>query len=112
MNHKSIVETFAGDSSPDTKLHVEKVVQKAHEELSQLLRERAALTRRIGAVKQTIVGLTKLFGEGILNHDIKLMGRKTNRRGEGVTDSCRRVLMEKWGHNKTPEKNDVIYART
>jgi chorismate mutase len=108
MNHKSIVETFAGGSSPDTKLHVEKVVHKAHEELSQLLRERAALTRRIGAVKQTIVGLTKLFGEGILNHDIKLMGRQTHRRGEGVTDSCRRVLMEAGGPISAREVRDLI----
>lgn len=109
-----MVETFAGDSSPDTKLHVEKVVQKAHEELSELLRQRAALTRRIGAVKQTIVGLTKLFGEGILNHDndIKLMGRKTYRRGEGVTDSCRRVLMEAGGPISAREVRDLIQRTT
>jgi hypothetical protein len=114
MDHKSMVETFAGDSSPDTKLHVEKVVQKAHEELSELLRQRAALTRRIGAVKQTIVGLTKLFGEGILNHDndIKLMGRKTYRRGEGVTDSCRRVLMEAGGPISAREVRDLIQRTT
>ena len=109
-----MVETFAGDSSPDTKLHVEKVVEKAHEELSELLRQRAALTRRIGAVKQTIVGLTKLFGEGILNHDndIKLMGRKTYRRGEGVTDSCRRVLMEASGPISAREVRDLIQRTT
>jgi len=112
MDHESIVEAFAGDSSPDTKLHVEKVVQKAHEELSELLRQRAALTRRIGAVKQTIVGLTKLFGEGILNHDIKLMGRKTYRRGEGVTDSCRRVLMEAGGPISAREVRDLIQRTT
>jgi hypothetical protein len=114
MDHNSMVETFAGDSSHDTKLHVEKVVEKAHEELSELLRQRAALTRRIGAVKQTIVGLTKLFGEGILNHDndINLMGRRTYRRGEGVTDCCRRVLMEASGPINAREVRDLIQRTT
>lgn len=100
--------TPACDSFNETKLHVEKVIQRAHEELSELLQQRAAITRRIGAVNQTIVGLIKLFGEGILSDDLKLLGRRAYRRSAGVTDSCRRVLMEAGGPVSAREVRDAI----
>lgn len=108
MNPDSIVDKPTGDPGHDTKLHVEKVIQSAHEELSELLRQRAAITRRIGTVNQTIVGLIKLFGEEILSDDLKLLGRKAYRRGTGVTDSCRRVLMEAGGPVSAREVRDAI----
>ena len=112
MDVKPIVDNPAGDSATDTKLHVEKVIQKVHEELSELLRQRSAITRRIGAVNQTIVGLIKLFGEGMLNDDLKLMGHKVYRRGAGITDSCRRVLMEAGGPVSAREVRDLIQKTT
>jgi hypothetical protein len=112
MDPKSIVDTPAGDPSTDTKLHVEKVIQRAHEELSELLRQRAALTRRIGAVNQTIVGLIKLFGEEVLSDDLKLMGHKVCRRGAGITDSCRRVLMEAGTPLSAREVRNLIQQST
>ena len=42
--------------------HVQEVVRQAHEELRQLLQQRADVMRRIGTVKQTITGLANLFG--------------------------------------------------
>jgi hypothetical protein len=108
MNPESIVDKPAGDLRNDAKLHVEKVIQRAHEELSELLRQRVAITRRIGTVNQTIVGLIKLFGEEILSDDLKLMGHKACRRGAGVTDSCRRALMEAGGPISAREVRDAI----
>ncbi len=112
MDSGSIVDKPTGDASPETKLHVEKVIQKAHEELSELLRQRSALTRRIGAVNQTIVGLIKLFGEDVLSDDLKLVGHRVGRRGVGVTDSCRRVLMEAGGPVSAREVRDLIQQTT
>ena len=47
--------------------HVQEVVRAAHEELRQLMRQRAEVMKRIGTVKQTIVGLANLFGDGVLS---------------------------------------------
>lgn len=91
MDNKS-AEKLAGDASR-TNTHVEAIVQKAHEELRDLLQKRLEVTRRIGAVKQTIVGLIKLFGDDVLANDLQVKGR-VYRRAEGITDTCRRVLME------------------
>jgi hypothetical protein len=50
-------------------------------ELERLLQQRAQLTKRIGTVKQTILGLAKLAGN--------------DRASElGLTDTCRMVLIE------------------
>src|ERR1700730_7089086 len=108
MKPESIVDKPAGDLRNDAKLHVENVIARAPEELSELLRQRVAITRRIGTVNQTIVGLIKLFGEEILSDDLKLMGHKACRRGAGVTDSCRRVLMEAGGPVSAREVRDAI----
>jgi hypothetical protein len=108
MDPESNLDKSQGDPATATKLHVEKVIQKAHEELSELLRQRAALTSRIGTVNQTIVGLIKLFGEEILSDDLKLMGHRAYRKGAGVTDSCRRVLMEAGGAVSAREVRDAI----
>jgi hypothetical protein len=74
---------------------VHQVVQAAHDELRQLLTQRADIMKRIGTVKQTIAGLANLFGEEALGDDLlELIGRKPNGRHPGFTKACRRVLME------------------
>jgi len=71
------------------------VVKAAHEELLQLMRQRAEIMKRIGTVKQTIAGLANLFGEQVLGDDLlELIDRKPNGRQPGFTKACRRVLME------------------
>jgi len=73
----------------------QQVVKAAHEELLQLMRQRAEVMKRIGTVKQTIVGLANLFGEQVLGDDLlELIDRKPNGRQPGFTKACRRVLME------------------
>jgi hypothetical protein len=75
--------------------HVQEVVKTAHEELRQLLRQRAEIMKRIGTLKQTISGLANLFGDEILGEDLlELVDRKTGGRQPGFTKACRVVLME------------------
>lgn len=76
-------------------ISVNQVVKAAHEELRQLLQQRAEIMKRIGTVKQTIAGLADLFGEATLGEDLlELIDRKPNGRQPGFTKACRRVLME------------------
>ncbi len=76
-------------------ISAQQVVKAAHEELLQLLRQRAEVMKRIGTVKQTIAGLANLFGEQVLDDDLlELIDRKPNGRQPGFTKACRRVLME------------------
>ena len=75
--------------------HVQEVVRAAHEELRQLIRQRAEVMKRIGTVKQTIVGLANLFGEEVLSEELlELVDRRTGGRQPGFTKACRMVLME------------------
>jgi hypothetical protein len=73
---------------------VQDVIKTAQKELRELLRQRAEIMKRIGTVKQTIVGLANLFGEGVLSEDLqKLLDRKGQRQ-VGFTKACRMALME------------------
>jgi hypothetical protein len=76
-------------------ISAQQVVKAAHEELLQLMRQRAEIMKRIGTVKQTIAGLANLFGDQVLDDDVlELIDRKPNGRQPGFTKACRRVLME------------------
>src|ERR1700719_655306 len=75
--------------------HVQEVVRQAHEELRQLLQQRADVMRRIGTVKQTILGLANLFGDDVLSDELlELVDRKSSGRQPGFTKACRMILME------------------
>ena len=79
----------------DGNSHVHEVVKTAHEELRQLMRQRADIMKRIGTLKQTISGLANLFGDDILGEDLlELVDRKTGGRQPGFTKACRMALME------------------
>ena len=74
---------------------VHEVVRQAHEELRQLLQQRSEVMRRIGTVKQTIVGLANLFGDEVLSEELlELVDRKSGGRQPGFTKACRMILME------------------
>src|SRR3981081_2954610 len=76
-------------------ISAQQVVKAAHEELLQLMRQRAEIMKRIGTVKQTIAGLANLFGEQVLGDDLlEMLHRQPNGRQPGFTKACRRVLME------------------
>src|SRR5258708_12147557 len=75
--------------------HVEEVVRQAHEELRQLLQQRAEVMRRIGTIKQTIAGLANLFGDSVLSDELlELVDRKSSGRQPGFTKACRMILMD------------------
>lgn len=75
--------------------HVQEVIKTAHEELRQLLRQRAEVMKRIGTLKQTIAGLANLFGDEILGDELlELIDRKNGGRQPGFTKACRLALME------------------
>ena len=75
--------------------HVQEVIRQAHEELRQLLHQRAEIMKRIGTVKQTISGLANMFGDQVLNEELmELVDRKNSGRQPGFTKACRMILME------------------
>ena len=82
-------------SAEGNSISAQQVVKAAHEELLQLMRQRAEIMKRIGTVKQTIAGLANLFGDQVLGDDLlELIDRKPTGRQPGFTKACRRVLME------------------
>jgi hypothetical protein len=75
--------------------HVQEVIRQAHEELRQLMQQRADVMKRIGTVKQTIAGLANLFGNQVLSEELmELVDRKSSGRQPGFTKACRMILME------------------
>lgn len=75
--------------------HLQEVVRAAHEELQQLIRQRTEIMKRIGTVRQTILGLASMFGEGAVNGDLlELVDHRSSKRQSGFTNACRMVLME------------------
>ncbi len=93
--------------------HVEEVVRQAHEELRQLLQQRAEVMRRIGTIKQTIAGLANLFGDSVLSDELlELVDRKSNGRQPGFTKACRMILMDAKGALSAREVCDSLRERT
>lgn len=75
--------------------YVTEVLRTAHQELLALLQQRADIMKRIGTVKQTIIGLANLFGDEVLDDELlTLVDRKPNGRQPGFTRACRTVLIE------------------
>ncbi|MGA7295139.1 MAG: hypothetical protein WBW53_08995 [Terriglobales bacterium] len=88
-------ESLPTINAQTSSISAQQVVKAAHEELLQLMRQRAEIMKRIGTVKQTIAGLANLFGDQVLDDDLlELIDRKPNGRQPGFTKACRRVLME------------------
>lgn len=76
-------------------LHVREVIGSAERELHELLQRRAELMKRIGTVKQTLVGLANIFGDSVLSDELlTFLDRRPATRQPGFTRACRVVLME------------------
>lgn len=88
--------------------YVQEVLRTAHQELLALLQQRAEIMKRIGTVKQTIVGLANLFGDDVLDDELlTLVDRKPNGRQPGFTRACRTVLIE----SKSPLTGREVVAQ-
>jgi len=64
-------------------------------EFQALMVQRAAILRRIGTIKQTIIGLAKLFGNEVVGERVlQVVEQRSSTRSRGFTRTCRVVLME------------------
>ena len=75
---------------PPADKHVEKVIEEVQQRLNTLVNQRAAIVRKISTIRQTIVGLTSLLGEGLLGEELSSV---LGPRRKGLTEACRLVLM-------------------
>lgn len=75
--------------------HVQQVLKTAEHELSGLLEQRADVMKRIGTIKQMLAGLADLFGDEVLDDELRIvLDRGMSDRRKGFTRACRQILME------------------
>jgi hypothetical protein len=75
--------------------HVQEVLRSAEQELAGLFRQRGEIMKRIGTIKQTLAGLANLFGDSVLDQELRtLLDRGISDRQKGFTRACRQILME------------------
>jgi hypothetical protein len=103
----------AGNQPPlvGNTFHAEEVARAARHELDALLRQRSELMKRIGTVKQTLAGLTKLFGcsepADTLSEPNGNQGRQIVHQ-TGLTDACRTALLEATGPLRAHQVRDRL----
>jgi hypothetical protein len=81
-----------------------RLVSSIETELRELTETRAAISKRITAVKNTILGLAELFGSNVLGPDLQdlLAIRPTSSELHyGLTDLCRDLLRSRSAENLT-----------
>jgi hypothetical protein len=76
--------------------HAVEVVRAAQQELDTLMRQRTEIMKRIGAVKQTLVGLTSIFDCSAVMKEISgAEGTETlGPHLTGLTNACRMALLQ------------------
>src|ERR1700730_6203271 len=80
-------------------LHVQEVIRSAERELHELLGQRAELMKRIGSIKQTLVGLANIFGDCVLSDQLlTFLDRKSVSRQPGLHRGRRGVLVQSKKH--------------
>jgi hypothetical protein len=88
-------EAHSENTLPAADTHMLEVVRAAKQQLSELVKQRAEIMRRIGTAKQTILGLASLFGDTALQDELlEFMENRSVRRQPGFTRACRFLLME------------------
>jgi hypothetical protein len=88
-------KVMASQVSRNTNPHLEQVLRDAQQELRQVLEKKAELTRRIGTIRQTILGLANLFCAELLKDELlEFVVPKSSSRRSGFTKACRMALME------------------
>jgi hypothetical protein len=102
---------LVGDESRENRQDgdLQRVVNAAHEELRRLLGDRSQLTTRIATAKKTLTGLATMFGDEVLNEEIRLLlGRPHTHRKRGLTAACRSVLIQAGGQLTANEVHDRL----
>lgn len=86
---------IAQSAQPPAGTDVNKVIEEMYGEFQSLMVQRSVILRRIGTIKQTIVGLAKLYGDEVVGEKLlEVAGQRSNNRSRGFTRTCRVVLME------------------
>jgi len=94
MENETIRDGFASDPESKT-LRVQAVLRQVHQELRQLLQQRADVVQRICTIKKTIVGLASLLeDDDVLNSDLRELVHGGGTRKPGLTQACRLILMK------------------
>ena len=89
-----VLRTAEGDGT-EVAHHAAKVVEAAQQELDALMRQRAEIMKRIGAVKQTLVGLASIFDcSGLLTEFSPPPPGALVPHVAGLTDACRMALLQ------------------
>jgi len=93
MQQQEIHSTQGNSSGSESSVSLQAVTRQVHHELRELLELRADVTRRIGALKKTVDGLTSLFGESALSEELRnaVINGRSDRR-QGFTKMCREIL--------------------
>jgi hypothetical protein len=112
MENNQIPAAMSQPAVADPNCHVYDVICSVHQELHELVQQRTAITRRISTMRQTLIGLVKVFGEVRFSGDLDLMDRKPQARREGITVSCRRALMQAGGPVSARKVLDFIQQTT
>jgi hypothetical protein len=96
MDQETVTGKIALGAADRGHEHARVVIEQAEMELRELFKERAKVTRRIGSLKRTIVGLVEIFGDDvILDTELsRLIDRKSRTRRSGITLACRKILTE------------------
>lgn len=75
--------------------HVNKLLEEIYGEFQALTIQRQTILRRIGTLRRTIIGLSHLFGDEVVDESVlEAIDRKSSTRSHGLTRTCRLVLME------------------
>lgn len=99
-------------TQPPAGAHVNKILEEIYSEFQALTNQRAAILRRIGTLRRTIIGLASLFGDEVVGESVlELVDRKSSTRSQGLTRTCRLVLMESSGPLMCQQVCDEIKRR-
>jgi hypothetical protein len=74
------------------------IVGRIQQELHSLLLERVEILKRIGVIRRTLNGLADIFGSDLVNGQLQdsllKPGRHSSQCRPGLTETCRRILIE------------------
>lgn len=100
-------------AQPPAGAHVNKILEEMYGEFQSLMLQRSAILRRIGTIKQTIIGLAKLFGDEAVGENLlQVVEQRSTTRSRGFTRTCRVVLMESTRPMTCQEVYEEIQRRT
>jgi len=92
MENDRIRDDSARDADT-TAAGVQGVLRQVHQELRQLLQQRADVVQRICTIKKTIVGLASLMGDEVVSSELRQLVSSGGTRKPGLTQACRVILM-------------------